>query len=102
MKKILDELYFGNIVPDEQYIVKGSEYEKEMNHLVSLEEKLEESLNDKEREILIKYRESSLNINSITSKEMWKKGFIMGIKLGMAVMNSSAENFKAIYEGRDE
>ena len=51
MKKILDELYFGNIVPDEQYIVKGSEYEKEMNHLVSLEEKLEESLNDKEREI---------------------------------------------------
>ena len=52
MKKILlDELYFGNITPDEQYIVKASEYEKEMNHLVNLEEKLEETLNDKEREI---------------------------------------------------
>ena len=88
MKKILDELYFGNIVPDEQYIVKGSKYEEEMNHLVSLEKKLEESLNDKEREIFIKYRESSLNINSITSKEMWKKGFIMGLRIGLEVMDT--------------
>ena len=101
MKKILDELYFGNIVPDEQYIVKGSEYEKEMNHLVSLEEKLEESLNDKEREILIKYRESSLNINSITSKEMWKKGFIMGLRIGVEVMDNPAENLKNITENTD-
>ena len=101
MKKILDELHFGNIVPDEQYIVKGSEYEKEMNHLVSLEEKLEESLNDKEREILIKYRESSLNINSITSKEMWKKGFIMGLRIGIEVMDISAENLKNITENTD-
>ena len=101
MKKILDELYFGNIVPDEQYIVKGSEYEKEMNHLVSLEEKLEETLNDKEKEILIKYRESFLNINSITSKEMWKKGFIMGLRIGIEVMDSSAENLKNITENTD-
>ena len=35
MKKILDDFYYGNIVPDEQYIVKGSEYEKEMNHILS-------------------------------------------------------------------
>ena len=101
MKKILDELYFGNIAPDEQYIVKGSEYEKEMNHLVNLEEKLEETLNAKEREILIKYRESSLNINSITSKEMWKKGFIMGLRIGIEVMDSSAENLKNITENTD-
>ena len=73
MKKILDELYFGNIVPDEQYIVKGSEYEKEMNRILEYEEALEKTLNTSEKEILIKYRESSLNINSITSKEMWKK-----------------------------
>ena len=101
MKKILDELYFGNIVPDEQYIVKGSEYEKEMNHLVSLEEKLEKSLNDKEREILIKYRESSLNITSITSKEMWKKGFIMGLRIGIEVMDTAAENLKNITENTE-
>ena len=101
MKKILDELYFGNIVPDEQYIVKGSEYEKEMNHLVNLEEKLEESLNDKEREILIKYRESSLNITSITSKEMWKKGFITGLRIGVEVMDTPAENLKNITENTD-
>jgi len=101
MKKILDELYFGNITPDEQYIVKGSEYEKEMNHLVSLEEKLEETLNDKEKEILIKYRESFLNINSITSKEMWKKGFIMGLRIGVEVMDAPAENLKNITENTD-
>jgi len=29
MKKILDELYFGNIVPDEQYIVKVLNMRKE-------------------------------------------------------------------------
>ena len=49
MKKILDELYFGNIVPDEQYIVKGSEYEKEMNHILEYEEALEKTLNESEK-----------------------------------------------------
>ena len=98
MKKILDELYFGNIVPDEQYIVKGSEYEKEMNRILEYEEALEKILNKSEKEILIKYRESSLNINSITSKEMWKKGFIMGLKIGMAVMDYSADNLRAVSE----
>ena len=101
MKKILDELYFGNIVPDEQYIVKGSEYEKEMNRILEYEEALEKSLNKSEKEILIKYRESSLNITSITSKEMWKKGFIMGLKIGIEVMDSSAENLKNITENTD-
>ena len=101
MKKILDELYFGNIVPDEQYIVKGSEYEKEMNRILEYEEVLEKSLNKSEKEILIKYRESSLNINSITSKEMWKKGFIMGLRIGIEVMDFSAENLKNITENTD-
>ena len=98
MKKILDTLYFGNIVPDEQYIVKGSDYEKEMSHLLEYEETLEKTLNAVEKELLIKYRESCLNINSITSKEMWKKGFILGIKLGLAIMDSPDENFKNLSE----
>ena len=101
MKKILDELYFGNIVPDEQYIVKGSEYEKEMTHILEYEEVLEKSLNKSEKEILIKYRESSLNINSITSKEMWKKGFMMGLRIGVEVMDTPAENLKNITENTD-
>jgi len=101
MKKILDELYFGNIVPDEQYIVKGSEYEKEMNRILEYEEALEKILNKSEKEILIKYRESSLNINSITSKEMWKKGFIMGLRIGLEVMDTPTENLKNITENTD-
>ena len=101
MKKILDELYFGNIVPDEQYIVKGSEYEKEMHRILEYEETLEKILNKSEKEILIKYRESSLNINSITSKEMWKKGFIMGLRIGIEVMDNPAENLKNITENTD-
>ena len=101
MKKILDELYFGNIVPDEQYIVKGSEYEKEINRILEYEEALEKSLNKSEKEILIKYRESSLNITSITSKEMWKKGFITGLRIGIEVMDNPAENLKNITENTD-
>ena len=101
MKKILDELYFGNIAPDEQYIVKGSEYEKEINRILEYEEALEKSLNKSEKEIFIKYRESSLNITSITSKEMWKKGFIMGLRIGVEVMDTSAENLKNITENTD-
>ena len=101
MKKILDELYFGNIVPDEQYIVKGSEYEKEMNRILEYEEALDKSLNKSEKEILIKYRNSSLNITSITSKEMWKKGFIMGLRIGVEVMDTPTENLKNITENTD-
>ena len=101
MKKILDELYFGNITPDEQYIVKGSEYEKEMNRILEYEEALEKTLNKSEIDVLIKYRESSLNINSITSKEMWKKGFIMGLRIGIEVMDTPAENLKNITENTD-
>ena len=61
----------------------------------------EKSLNKSEKEILIKYRESSLNITSITSKEMWKKGFIMGLRIGLEVMDTPAENLKNITENTD-
>lgn len=72
-----------------------------MNRILEYEESLEKMLNKSEKEILIKYRESSLNINSITSKEMWKKGFIMGLRIGIEVMDSSVENLKNITENTD-
>ena len=48
-----------------------------------------------------KYRESSLNITSITSKEMWKKGFIMGLRIGVEVMDTPTENLKNLTENTD-
>ncbi len=95
MKKILDELYFGNIAPDAQYIVKGSRYEKTLNQIVNLSDKMNDMLDADAKKLVEQFRSANTDLSTIVSQEMWKKGFILGLRIGIEVMENKSDNLRS-------
>lgn len=96
MKKILDELYFGNITPDAQYIVRGSRYEKTLKRIVHLSDEMDELLDADVKKLVEQFRSANTDLSTIASQEMWKKGFILGLRIGIEVMESESDNLRAV------
>ena len=82
MRTILEDLYYGNITPNEQRMVPSSEMAKAVARVASCEKQLMERLGEAEQEILTKFVRSQHEINSITATE----NFILGFRLGVRTM----------------
>ena len=82
----LENFYYGNIVPTDKDIRRGSEYSKLLNMSVRNEEKLLPTLTKEQKVIFEKYKDCVIEMNSISEKE----AFIQGMKLGIKIV---AETF---------
>ena len=82
MRKTLEDLYFGNITPNEQQMISGSELKKAADRVARFESQLTERLDDDGQTILAKLTESRDEIKSITALE----NFIWGFRLGIRIM----------------
>ena len=82
MRRTLEDLYFGNITPNEQKMTPDSELKKAVDRVVRYENQLAERLNEDEQAILTKLIRSQHEINSITALE----NFILGFRLGARIM----------------
>lgn len=82
MDSILEKLYYGNINPDTQYFTKQSEFGQAMKVLTDREEELTSALNDNEKEILQRFINAQLEVNSLTAKTK----FLYDFKLGSQIM----------------
>ena len=82
MRKTLEDLYYGNITPNEQRMVPGSEMKKAVDRVTGYEKQLMEQLGEAEQEILTNLIRSQHEINSITATE----NFILGFRLGVRIM----------------
>lgn len=88
MRKTLEDLYYGNITPNEQRMVPGSEMAKAVTRVTSCEKQLMEQLREAEQETLTKLIRSQHEINSITATE----NFILGFRLGVRLMAESMDD----------
>ena len=82
MRTILEDLYYGNIIPNEQQMTPGSELKRAVDRVAKYENQLMEQLEETEREALTKLIPSQHEINSITATE----NFILGFRLGVRIM----------------
>ena len=82
MRKTLEDLYFGNITPNEQQMAPDSELKKAVDRVVHYENQLTELLDEDGQTILTKLIRSQHEINSITALE----NFILGFRLGARIM----------------
>ena len=89
MRKTLEDLYYGNITPNEQRMVPGSEMMKAMDRVTKYEKQLMEQLEDTEQETLTKLIRSQHEINSITATENFMLGFRLGVKLMVECMDDN-------------
>ena len=81
MRKTLEDLYYGNITPNEQQMTPGSEMEKAVARVASCEKQLMEQLGETEQTILTKLIRSQHEIDSITATENFILGFRLGVRL---------------------
>ena len=82
MRKTLENLYFGNISPNEQQMAPDSELKKAVDRVTRYESQLTEQLGEDEQTILTKLIRSQHEIESITALE----NFILGFRLGARIM----------------
>ena len=82
MRKTLEDLYYGNITPNEQQMTPGSELKRAVDRVAKYENQLIERLEEPAQEILTKLIRSQHEINSITATE----NFILGFRLGVRLM----------------
>ena len=81
MRKTLEDLYYGNITPNEQQMTPGSELKRAMDRVTKYENQLMERLKETEQDILTKLIRSQHEIDSITALENFILGFRLGVRL---------------------
>ena len=82
MRKTLEDLYYGNITPNEQQMTPGSELKRAVDRVAKYENQLMEQLEETEQETLTKLIRSQHEIDSSTALE----NFILGVRLGVRLM----------------
>ncbi len=88
MRKTLEDLYYGNITPNEQQMTPDSELKRAVDRIAKYENQLMERLKETEQDILTKLVRSQHEINSITASE----NFILGFRLGVRLMAECMED----------
>lgn len=85
----LENLSYGNIVPADKDIRRGSEYSKLLNLSVRNEEKLMLTLSKEQKVIFEKYKDCVIEMNSISEKEAFVQGMKLGIKIITETFNET-------------
>ncbi len=81
MRKILEDLYFGNIAPYEKRMAASSEFRRLVKRATDCESQLTERLNEEEQKLLNVLTNAQQEIDSITAKETFILGFRLSVRL---------------------
>ena len=79
MRKTLEELFYGNLTPNEQQITPDSPLQQAMDQAEKYEEKLTSLLEGEEKTLLLRL----LNAENEISSTMALENFVLGFRLGM-------------------
>ena len=96
MRKTLEDLYFGNITPNEQRMIPNSELQKAVDRVVRYENQLTEQLDEDGQSLLTKLIRSQHEIESITALENFILGFRLGAKITMECLDEKDGDIKNV------
>lgn len=77
---ILEELYYGNIAPNEKCARLNSEVTKLLKLLNRNEEKLTVTFSEEQKIIFEKYKDCNREISEICEKDVFMNGFRLGAR----------------------
>ena len=81
MKKMIDELWDGEISPQDTLISDNPEY-RELQHQQSKNKaELLEALSDEQKELLEKFCATEIELNDISKRESFTSGFKIALRL---------------------
>ncbi len=88
MDNILEEIWYGNIIPWEQFCRGNTAMKPLTAALCQKRDTLLESMTEKQKEMLETYDISQLDIETETEKQAFAYGFRLGARLILAVTNT--------------
>ena len=77
----IEELYFGNINPNEKRFEKDTQFAKALERFCENESKLTETLTGENLELFIDMVNANNEITACTSVDNFKIGFILGVRM---------------------
>lgn len=87
--KILEELWYGNVMPGERSVEKGGRPWNLGRLILQNEEELKPLLSEKATEVLEKLRDSQSELNDLNECEVFVCGFRLGARIMLEVLDGS-------------
>ncbi|MBP3390057.1 MAG: hypothetical protein J6L58_00005 [Clostridia bacterium] len=91
---MLEEIYYGNIVPSEKFVKNGSEHHMLTLKLLELEDKLYRTLNGEEKTFYEQIIEIRCKQEDIVGMELFIDGFEMGSKIMLEILTKRDSQFE--------
>ncbi len=88
---IVEEFWYGNINPSERPFQRQRRFDKAFRLLTKNEEKLQESLNEEEKELLEKYKACYDEMLQTTECQTFIKGFKLGARFVIACFENDGD-----------
>ena len=102
MRKILEDLYFGNITPTERQMAPNSGLRRAVDRAVRCEKRLRAQLNETEQRLLCELVSVQHDIDSITACENFILGFRLGVRMMVECMDEGDGDTQMIEEEPNE
>ena len=99
MRRILEELYHGNLTVSGQTFRRGTKYARALARVAETEDTLSQKLTPEDHPLLAEYAMASAGLTSVSLEEAYIKGFRTGAQIMLAVLEedeaSESEDEKA-------
>ncbi|MDD2294446.1 MAG: hypothetical protein PHC36_00065 [Eubacteriales bacterium] len=87
MRRMLEELYYGNISPNNKQFIRDTQFDKAMLVLSENEAKLTGLLEGQEKKLFLDLVNAQSEVNGVTAVESFIEGFRLGARIAIEVMN---------------
>ncbi len=96
MRRILEELFYGNIDPNNKQIIRGTQYDEASRTVAETEEKLLKLLGSTEKSLFIDNAGAQSEIIAIMALEHFIGGFRLGARMAAEVFGDEDRCLKEI------
>ncbi len=86
MKNLLKDLWYGNVSPFEQFYPNTKQMKELSGYITRHYDDLMARLPEKEREILEKYEQNVLELESLTNEALFSYAFSLGMRLAVVCL----------------
>jgi len=82
----LEDLYFGNINPNERDTKRGSKMDQLVKLMCKNEDRLNATLTEQQKETFEKYKDAQRELSLLSERDAFRTGFIIATRIMVEVM----------------
>ena len=97
MRRVLEDLYHGNLTASRQTFQRGTKYARSLARLAETEDALGRKLAPEDHPLLAEYAMASAGLTSVSLEEAFIEGFRTGARIMLAVLEEDEAS-----ESKDE